>query len=178
MRTIQIGMCSILAVLGLTGTSAAQPVPQRQAPAAMQAKPAPARPPVSRSTASLAETLGWVKDQLVSNPRNGSDFTPISFTSCTLKWRYGSPSRGGTTTLPLATVDPSRLKVEADGYGWSLWIVTMKDQKSITEEHVGVLTATDILSYTNLAFASQDIADRTQRAIQHAVELCAKQQPF
>lgn len=140
----------------------------------------------AQPTATLAETLSWLKDRVAADGGYSSKskyvhgYRPTDFSTCTISWMdFSKPvlPHSSKTTVALADIDPTAVKAEGftdeDGKLFRVRLKT-KSRKSIkAEESFG----TFMMGSVNLIFSDGIIAERVAKAIAHAATLCGKE-PF
>jgi hypothetical protein len=150
-RQLREGLLVVLILLTCTSFAIAQKVPDNDAPK-------------SESSATLEETLAWLKEKLTTyasitfdfkSPK-GRDlfdvfsFEPLLFNGCNLSWKIKNqtnapgilviPGTTKETSLQLSDVDPTQLKIyESETLGaktWKLDLKTLPDKPKIKQQDI------------------------------------------
>ncbi len=151
--------------------------------------------PPKKSTATLEQTLAWLKRNFeitftygYSTLSTSGDIatanhytstvsrTPLRFEDCDLSWRNGDDVVG----VSLKNVDPVSLVVRLhtennskfDSDVWELPMITKDRRKSIVLQRDGATTQS--LSDVILLYDNQDDANKFARVFKHAIELCTQ----
>lgn len=140
------------------------------------------------STASLRETLDWLKEEVanhgsLSHTENGTTntyvVTPVSFKGCSIEYKeaWGGDPTQENTVVPLGDLDPLTVSPSEDSTysgAWSISFETSKGKKSIK-----ALSSKELMDNNSFIVDDEKIAKRIVKALQHAITLCGgKIDPF